>query len=58
MLPVLKVRLLRGFIVMQIQACFSSIVFGANTTGTSILAPSIICNPAAKMENSYRTISR
>lgn len=60
MLSVLKELLLpgllRGFIVMQSQACCSSIELGANTTGTSKLAPSLICIPAAKMEDRHKVI--
>lgn len=57
MLFVLKLLLLpgllRGFIVMQSQACCNSIELGTNTTGTSKLAPSLICISAARMENRH-----
>lgn len=56
-LSVLKVLLLQGFAVMQSQACCSSIELGANTTGTSKLAPSQICIPAAKMEDRHTVIN-
>lgn len=41
---------------MQSHACFTSIELGAKTIGTSKLAPSLICIPAAKMEEKHTFI--
>lgn len=43
----------RGFRLMQSHTCCSSMESGTNTTGTSKLAPSLICIPAAKMDDKH-----
>lgn len=48
----------RGLMLMQTQARFSSLELGANSTGTSTLDPSVICNPTAKVGNSHRHVGQ